>query len=400
MEPITLNFEITGDIRYFESAESAASFFKRERQIWSQLWHDVRLLETSTTSNVEQSLKSLWDFSEVMATLEPGSPQWDIRLKQLKQAAKDAPYLVFSDSPEGKRLLKIRDAHGPKTATYAYLALVREDDAVDWIAQQRGFALGELMRQGNWVPEEDELGRIHELAQELDQLLHYSQKSLEVQQSDSRALSETLERDRAEYRHYLDQKVTEYQGTVDEIIRSAKDAHQAQFAAHEERIDLHEQALKARLNTEAARSYWDEESAHHRKWMWVWFAVFVVTACGLLLALVLNYEVEVKAISDIADAGTPALVFMSVAAFLVFWLLRLFSSNWRVHSHKHQDARERVTLIDTYIAMMTHEDSPIRPEDRHLILPTLFRPGSDGLVGEDGIPSPWLDLVSKLMPKR
>jgi hypothetical protein len=86
----------------------------------------------------------------------------------------------------------------------------------------------------------------------------------------------------------------------------------------------------------------------------------------------------------------------SLILFAVFgaWagrlIVRLFLSN----SHLATDAAERVVMTQTYLALV--EESKLSDEkDRSLVLASLFRPGSDGIVKEESIPHPALDLLTR-----
>ena len=52
------------------------------------------------------------------------------------------------------------------------------------------------------------------------------------------------------------------------------------------------------------------------------------------------------------------------------------------HQHLGTDAAQRVTMVQTYLALIESDKLP-KDEDRKLILQSLFRPGSDGIVKDD-----------------
>ena len=70
--------------------------------------------------------------------------------------------------------------------------------------------------------------------------------------------------------------------------------------------------------------------------------------------------------------------------------MRLFLSN----VHLHTDAKERVTMVQTYLALLRR--GKITKDDERLILQTLFRPTSTGIMKDDGVPLTALEAISKL----
>jgi len=52
-------------------------------------------------------------------------------------------------------------------------------------------------------------------------------------------------------------------------------------------------------------------------------------------------------------------------------------------------------MVKTYLALL--EDDKVLPDDdRNLILQSLFRPASDGIVKDEGLPHPALNVLTKL----
>lgn len=58
------------------------------------------------------------------------------------------------------------------------------------------------------------------------------------------------------------------------------------------------------------------------------------------------------------------------------------------------DAKERETMIMTYLAF-EREEQVLNKEDRNLILPSIFRVSSNGIIKEDSSPSPIMNFFTK-----
>ncbi|KQS55912.1 hypothetical protein ASG17_07630 [Brevundimonas sp. Leaf363] len=78
----------------------------------------------------------------------------------------------------------------------------------------------------------------------------------------------------------------------------------------------------------------------------------------------------------VASAG------LGSAAAVLFWAGRLLTKLYLSQHHLRQDAQERATMAETYLALI--ENQAADPEDRQVILTALFRTTTDGIVKEEG----------------
>ncbi len=69
--------------------------------------------------------------------------------------------------------------------------------------------------------------------------------------------------------------------------------------------------------------------------------------------------------------------------------------------HLQADARERVAMMETYIALLKGEDEKqfVSKEDISLALTSLFRPSTSGVVNDDTNPNVLLESLSKILKK-
>jgi hypothetical protein len=63
--------------------------------------------------------------------------------------------------------------------------------------------------------------------------------------------------------------------------------------------------------------------------------------------------------------------------------------------HLEIDSGERVVMAKTYLAMVKEKN--ISDEDRKLVLASLFRPTSTGMVKDDAAPATWMDFLSRIV---
>ena len=73
-----------------------------------------------------------------------------------------------------------------------------------------------------------------------------------------------------------------------------------------------------------------------------------------------------------------------VATTFFIWIMRILVRLYLSELHLGIDARERETMLLTYLALTN--EGKVEPTDRALVLAPLFRPTADGVVKDDGAP--------------
>lgn len=189
---------------------------------------------------------------------------------------------------------------------------------------------------------------------------------------------------------------------------SAKSAADNLLVDHEERMREIEKDYKKRMSVLAPVGYWNRKKKMHWAGSVFWGVVAAVTFGFGIWEL---YEVVIttdpaatvremlKAAkiegSEAQAAYTQALV---TAAFrigflslLVIWPVRIFVRNYISHQHLASDAAERVVSIQTYLALLNEpilrDDKDVKAAALEAVLERIFRPGSDGIVRDDGAPT-------------
>ena len=64
-----------------------------------------------------------------------------------------------------------------------------------------------------------------------------------------------------------------------------------------------------------------------------------------------------------------------------FWLLRVMVKLYTMHVYLETDARERIVLIQTYLALLT-EGVDATEEEKRIVMSSLFRPAANVMVDE------------------
>ena len=144
------------------------------------------------------------------------------------------------------------------------------------------------------------------------------------------------------------------------------------------------------LQMNTAVELWNRRSNDHQvryeefRSLAMWFG-----GLGLLavLAWILFGFIAVRwAMPDSAAGQVASFAAGSVAVFTTYvWGLRVLIRSMISEDHLSTDASARSALAHTYLALTKVEKAS--PEDRAIVLATLFAPVSDGLVKDDGMPT-------------
>jgi len=155
------------------------------------------------------------------------------------------------------------------------------------------------------------------------------------------------------------------------------------------------QTYDQRLALQAPVQYWsDKKTAHHKLAKIYGIAAGAwLAGSGCLLALAIY-----KVLNNLKPDAHPALwqsLILVLSALVVLFVTRILVRITLSHLHLKEDAHERVTMAETYLSLLRHEGGPAK-EDLELILKTLFRATSDGLVKDDALPSPVMEWLTRL----
>ena len=106
-------------------------------------------------------------------------------------------------------------------------------------------------------------------------------------------------------------------------------------------------------------------------------------------------------IHDLLRTATPhaapeawRLAMIVLIGLFAVWGVRLVVRMFLSHLHLATDAAERVVMTRTYLSLL-EGDRLSSKDDRQLILQALFRPSSDGLVKDEGIPPSMLEFLTR-----
>jgi hypothetical protein len=156
--------------------------------------------------------------------------------------------------------------------------------------------------------------------------------------------------------------------------------------------------LKAPVEYWAAKGAEHEVSAKKIKKVLFWYTPVASVALLGGLALLLGLAIS------IANKETPLALFAIIGAMglvwttIFFWGGRLLVRFYLSQHHLALDARERATMVHTYLALSS--EGKVEATERSLVLTAVFRPTTDGIVKEDGAPDLGLSNVASKLVSR
>ena len=172
-------------------------------------------------------------------------------------------------------------------------------------------------------------------------------------------------------------------------------------AAFEDLTQEHEKALEALRKTfreelalRAPAEYWEQKRKGHRLWASVTGGLSFLGIGGAAIGL--GWQIH-DLLQNTPQGSAPETWRLAVLALIgVFsvWALRLLVRMFLSHLHLLTDAGERVVMVQTYLSLL-EGDRLSSKEDRQLILQALFRPASDGIVKDEGVPFSLAEMLTR-----
>ena len=203
----------------------------------------------------------------------------------------------------------------------------------------------------------------------------------------------TLENIRSEWLQKtvdLDKQYTECESRVETWREeTSQELHQFQKDKKEKLSQL-EETYREKLKLEGPVKYWKDRAELYNKegtkWL-MWLVLVVgVTVAILLVLLYVPPESFSLGILKGEPLAVKAVVFVGATLSLCAYLIKTFTRLTFSSFHLSRDAQEREQLTMVYLALV-HEQGNTNPEERKLVLQSLFSRSDTGLLGKDSNPS-------------
>jgi len=173
-----------------------------------------------------------------------------------------------------------------------------------------------------------------------------------------------------------------------ELVEDHKVVFQEARTAWDDLIQVFEENLRVK----AAVTYWDS-FAKAKLWpAWIFLVAFLLT---MGLAGYVLHDLLMKPPESLTEATsfaeiTPSFVRLSMlilAGFgLAVYLMRILLKLSMSAFHARADAKERARLTEAYLALIKDDPDSVPPEQREIILTSLFSRSDTGLLKDDGHP--------------
>ncbi|MFI8619269.1 DUF6161 domain-containing protein [Acidovorax sp. NPDC077693] len=179
-----------------------------------------------------------------------------------------------------------------------------------------------------------------------------------------------------------------FKAKLEEIESSHSDA----LEKHRGEMNSLRETFRESMTLRAPVEYWQSKAHSHN-----------TKATTLIKVIAGSFGVTLFAVAILLwyfppfESGKPEPLRLSLIALVVVlgvWAIRLVVRMFLSHTHLATDAEERVTMVKTYLAFLEGEKLP-SDDDRKLILSALFRPATDGLVKDEGLPHPLLEAITR-----
>ncbi|MCF6328173.1 MAG: DUF6161 domain-containing protein [Devosiaceae bacterium] len=200
----------------------------------------------------------------------------------------------------------------------------------------------------------------------------------------------------------------QYKGFIEKEAKLSKNRTRKLFTDLDQRKNDFENEISQikvfyaqQISLQEPIQYWTHKATDHEKSKNRWgrlFSIYVFTALVVLASFILSFENGIQGfIASWQGTGIGAVAsfaaLIGIGMVIARVLYRLFASQL----HLWNDARERVTMIQTYLALAA--EGHAKEEFLGALMQRLFSPTSDGIVKSDlGVINP-MDAIAKLLNK-
>lgn len=195
----------------------------------------------------------------------------------------------------------------------------------------------------------------------------------------------------------LNSRTREFSRLVEDLKSFHSEAIEAQRIEYIDSIEDLKKAFEVDLSLKSAVKYWSDKARKHRKdakniiSILTYFSPFALIVLAGIIFMIFLASNSLN--GDLIDKNFKYVI--SAIFITVFvWGFRLAVKIWLSNHHLANDAEERVILVQTYLALMKDGGVP-QDDDKKIVMNSIFRQAADGVVKDDGMPNPILNLVTK-----
>jgi hypothetical protein len=193
----------------------------------------------------------------------------------------------------------------------------------------------------------------------------------------------------------LRERLAEHEASHGTLMEEHKAAHVGELERARVELENISRTYEERTALQAPVMYWRGKRRKHK----ILAIVFgIATALAMLGGGLLAYWEILWLLEGLEPDQYPApwkIGGLLISATLILWVIRILVRIFFSNLHLEADASERMTMVQTYLALIRKGKGP-KDEDRQLILQTLFRPASTGIVKDDAVPPSILEWLTRV----
>lgn len=372
----------------FDSPDVLADYLDRHVAFYSKFETSSFPQGRQPTSGAKNAIDRTTRLSEIVGQFRSGTASKE----QLSTAAKTSfnrvpPY----DSKAAALIYDLYERLGPDAASGLIAVYTSTDyplSASNPLALEGAVAL--ILLKNNVSPETPKL-----VAEELKAIKLAYQEHLNADDSKSKTYFDRLETERSLAESSREESIEWWKSKADAL----EDAISSKIEEKIKDFENTQRAYEESMRLLRPRAYWKlKAKGHEVRALWLGIAalgwiLFAGAATGFgiwqLFLLAVDYTLNLE-----EGKTLPATVLASLGAIgvagttSVFWIGRLAVRLWLSELHLGMDARERVTMIESYLALS--KTGTVEDKHRELVLAAIFRPTQDGIVKDDAASDPTL----------
>ena len=397
-EPLfTLDLQDNGGLFAPTSAAEALTWMHREQQFWA--W----LQNRNGGGNHDQGLRqALSQLNQAMSEAQQAKQHKDARpqnyqghitsMNNLVQDVFARRRLPHSSTPLAQRIDAYRQSAGEQAASFFAAVFIPPQQGHHFeprdLAGWRGLTAGLIERDG--LLSAPAKGRKQAAEQSFEQLRVKAEALL----GEKSTAYDALHRDYAALVESTRTAAQEHQSRFTQDQTQRAEDFEKLVSEHKQEMENLRKTFREEIALRAPATYWDDKRREHERLSKVMGAVsFSSIALSVLGLGWLIHDLLRTAQPNAAPEAWRLAMVVLIGLFAV-WGVRLVVRMFLSHLHLATDAAERVVMARTYLSLL-EGDRLASKEDRQLILQALFRPASDGIVKDEGVPFSLAEVLTR-----
>lgn len=368
--------------------------------------HFLRMQQT-----FESAANGTQAYSEFLTNIVHPYRQWANDPTPMQQGDYDGAANYFKqefkrwftpESGRGSLVLRLKDLHGKEVSAVAFAVLCNSQPGPTTGVQFLGIVAASNYLLGHPFGEVEARKHWEKLNIDVDAWFRQSREDIEASRksdADERKLAhDEMARLRNECKEAIDQAKQQANQLVAVTTMDVGSLYKDQKARLDESVHATKETLAAlektynqKLALQKPMEYWRAKEQEHRDGLKKWGWIFCVSA--VLCAAAFFWFVHDQLPADVSIQHIPLNKIAQVAVLVTIglWLLRMLARNYIMHLHLANDARERCVMVSTYLSMSSA--GGISDEGRNLVMASIFRKASTGIVKEDAAPPTIIPMI-------